>query len=237
MMDAPITCPSCNARLRVPRGTDPGTALHFTCPRCLALVGVPAAVETVPVPPVEPRRAEALPAEPVPPREEPRDEPAWCPECGYEVSRRWRICPFCSADIHGRRDRPSRRGRLEDDVRVDRAGTTIGVILLAVLSIAGGALLLWLGSGPAQYANMQGVLYLGVGVVVAVALGCGVLAIKGRGRNATSASFAIGASTIVVSVAGLLALLLVSSCCIFFITCGQGVKGPTPPGTPARRGF
>jgi hypothetical protein len=103
-----ITCPGCQRLLRVPEAV---TTADVTCPRCLAAVpnpnlgGAGAASEM-------------------------RENS--CPRCGKHVEALWRFCPHCEAVLSGPH-RGTRGGLFEDQVRRDRAGTGVILILLAVL--------------------------------------------------------------------------------------------------------
>ena len=211
-----VSCPRCHNQLRVA----PDAGRWLTCPRCLASVGNPAdfAVTT-----------ETRP-ESAPHRDEPPVETDVCPECGKDVQPRWRLCPFCSAVL--RRRELSIMRPVEDDVRPDSKGTVVGICLLGGLSVAGVVVLLWLGTGLADFAGLSWVLYLGIGVVLVVAAGCGLLAYLGRGRAGTSASLVAGASTITGLVMALLVFLLLSACVVFVFTCGKGASSTAPSTAP-----
>jgi hypothetical protein len=118
-MATQVTCSSCGHTLRV---ADDDPDRWLTCPRCLARVVNTRALVTAD----SPRRQRP---------DEPSGEDRACLECGREVKRSWRICPFCEAPLRGVRGRslPS----VDDDVRRDTKGLGIGLIVLTLLGGAG----------------------------------------------------------------------------------------------------
>jgi hypothetical protein len=108
-----VQCPGCGKHLRIPDGvTDP----TLSCPHCLAQLPNPqaaAGIQTAPSPPAA---------------------RTTCPACGETVEGTWRYCPVCQEDL--RRPRAPRRGvgaGADVDVRRDQGGTSVLLIILAVL--------------------------------------------------------------------------------------------------------
>ncbi len=130
-MDAPISCPRCGVRLRLPREAD-AEATHYTCPRCLASVPKP---DSAAVPSPVTQYPEPVGAAGTAVVGEPH-----CPSCSAAVQTTWSTCPYCGEPL---RDRPRRSGHrgVDADIRLDRSGVGIGSVLLAVL---GGLALVYL---------------------------------------------------------------------------------------------
>jgi hypothetical protein len=130
-MDAPISCPRCGVRLRLPREED-AEATHYTCPRCLASVPKP---DNAAVPSPVTQHPEPVGAASTTVASE-----LHCPSCSAVVQANWSTCPYCGEPL-GDRPRRSRRSGVDADIRLDRSGIGIGTVLLAAL---GGLALVYL---------------------------------------------------------------------------------------------
>jgi hypothetical protein len=146
-----VTCPGCGRTLSVPDDVKTG---QLSCPRCLAKFDNPA------VAPVD---------RPAPSPPLPASQPGGtCPRCGKHVEPYWRFCPNCEAVLRG--PRRSAVGKVVDeDVHRDTRGTSVFLILLAVLGGLGlifyvfaGVASLKDGGGSALLAIALGILFLGM---------------------------------------------------------------------------
>jgi hypothetical protein len=110
-----IQCPGCGKPLRIPDGvTDP----WLSCPHCLAQLPNPQTVAGI----------QTTPSAPVP--------RTTCPACGESIEGSWRYCPRCQEDLR-RPGVPRRSTGADVDVRRDQRGTSVFLLLLAVLGSLG----------------------------------------------------------------------------------------------------
>jgi hypothetical protein len=143
--------------LRVP---DAVTTADVTCPRCLALVPNPHLGAVVAV-------------------GETHSGEASCHRCGKRVEKQWRFCPHCEAVLAG--PRGGARGiYFEDDVRRDRTGTSVILILLAVLGGFGLCAYLWVGVATLQEGSWELLAGVVLGVLFLALISTGIMFYRTR---------------------------------------------------------
>jgi hypothetical protein len=205
-----IPCPGCGKALRIPDGvTDP----WLSCPSCLAQFPNPrasASIQTTPSPPAAGIRT--APSPPVP--------KTTCPACGETIESTWRYCPFCQEDLRGPGG-PRRIAGTDVDVRRDQRGTSVFLILLAVLGGLGfGYGLLGSLAGLSDGTAWPLVLFL------AVVLGIGVFSAARVYNKPQPPAGARGVGRVVVHtlagigcLVGTLGLLGFASFVVFLVVC------------------
>jgi len=196
-----IRCPSCGRDLVV---AESARGERVTCPRCLAEVSVPPAggVQTEPT-----ERGAAGPA---------------CPRCGRAVEPLWLTCPWCEEPLRG--GRPGAEGRPDLDVRRDRQGTGVALMILAVI---GGLGILLIGANLAALGQFVGYQGLGVYVVALLFLaGLSTIVVFVRsGGNPGAAGFrrvVVGT----LAIAGVIILTVIAViACVFTVCVAGAVRG------------
>jgi hypothetical protein len=221
-MATPLTCSSCGHTLRI-AGDE--TDRWLTCPRCLARVVNPNALMTA-----DARRERAA---------EPSGEEPICPECGREVKRSWRMCPFCEAPL--RRARARSLPSVDDEVRRDTTGLGIGLIVLAVLGGVG--IIVFLCGGGLKDMRMadtqavaMGAILFGIFLLVPAIAGI-VLTVRGREPGSRILGGILGAVGVGLLVAALgvsFLIYTVSSCLAPCDKKNPPASGQPPQGAPRR---
>jgi hypothetical protein len=182
----------------------------LTCPRCLAIVANPGW-----------RRGASGVQNAADDRPE---RQAVCQECGEPVDREWRYCPNCQEPL---RERGRRRRTADIDVRRDSKGTSVVLILLAVVGCLGLSLMVPLAVGQAAGAGDLTVL----GWFVAGSFLVGVLAVvtvlagnRNQGPAAAVGSIAFRSLAIAGVVFLALSLFCVASGIVLLVACAR--NGP-----------
>jgi hypothetical protein len=195
----------------------------LTCPRCLAEIAGPAAVQAE----APPRPTEQAAAE----------SPPTCTRCGREVQPGWRTCPFCEAPLRGRRPaRPA--GLLDDEARRDRTGATVVAAVLGALLLVGTVAFFAMGGAQLTAASEAGPGILAAGVLLLLALGVGVVVLVYTSRSRTSSTIGgvlggvgMGLGAVVLYI--LLACAAVASALSNVgSTCGAGANTGPPSRSP-----
>jgi hypothetical protein len=203
-MPRSVTCPGCQRLLRVPDGI---TTADVTCPRCLALVPNPhlGAVEAV--------------------GETPSRETS-CPRCGKPVEKQWRFCPNCEAVLAGPR-RGARGVYFDDEVRRDRTGTSVILILLAVLGGIGMCAYLWAGVAALEEGTWQLLAGVILGVLFLALVSTGIMYYRTRNDPSRRGvgRVVVGTLALTGGLFGLSCVLGVAFVLYFFIACLMNPSG------------
>lgn len=190
-MPIPVAC-ACGAQLKVPEGA---AGKMVKCPKCAALIPVPAAPGAPTAAPEAPPPIEAAPAEKA------------CPYCAETIKAAARICPFCKTDLArpgGVRRNPAgdanpRDLKMEGHLRALALWYRIGGLLCAVV----GLIMLVVGAGSGRMGGAE------VGCIMAVMVGMGALLfVLGHflGKLSNGVRIACGVLTILGMVMNLLSL-------------------------------
>ncbi len=152
MIETPIPCPGCGARLRPHRDADAVTA-PGACPRCRAPVPAPAPAGA----------SEALTLSRAAPRPEPAESeriaPRYCLICSAAVESGWPACARCGAPLSWG---PPADGGLARVLRFPRGSDLVRVVLLGGLGALALELAVFLlAEGPSRWPeNLLGVVSL-----------------------------------------------------------------------------
>jgi len=199
-----LRCPSCGRDLTV---SDSARGERVTCPRCLAEVSVPS--------------AEGVRAE----RVERRAAGPSCPRCGRDVEPLWLTCPWCEEPLRGRRD--GGYGRPDLDVRRDRQGTGLALILLAVIGAIGVLLIGAQSVAALGQGDFQSMAALVVGLLFLAGLTTIIVFVRSGGRPG-----AAGVRRVVVGTLAMAGgLILTVSCAVMalfaflFAVCAPALSG------------